>query len=147
MTAKAPVVSPVASRTRSQRLARRALAAAALVALAGAAPGPLQAQHPPHGGHAAPAPPRAPAAEAASTRAFREANARMHRAMDIAFTGDADIDFARAMIPHHQGAIEMARILLAHGRDPELRRLAEAIIATQAAEIEQLRAILRRLGG
>lgn len=44
--------------------------------------------------------------------AFRAANDRMHRDMDIAFTGNADIDFVRGMIPHHQGAIDMARIVL-----------------------------------
>ena len=124
------------------------LAAAVLIAAAPAAAhhggthgvAIAQMQHGQHG-HAA------PASEPASTRAFRAANERMHRDMEIAFTDNADIDFARGMIPHHQGAIDMARVVLEHGSDPEVRKLAEEIIRAQEAEIAQLREILRRLGG
>lgn len=68
----------------------------------------------------------------------------MHRDMGTRFSGDAHRDFAEAMIPHREGAIEMARIQLEHGRDPELRALAEAVVATQGEEVERLRAWLRR---
>ncbi|ETX26719.1 CopM family metallochaperone [Roseivivax isoporae] len=90
-----------------------------------------------HGSHAAG---QDRADEPASTAAYRAANLAMHSAMDIEFTGDADIDFARGMIGHHQGAIDMARIVLDHGSDPDLRQLAEDIIAAQEAEIAFLEA-------
>lgn len=86
-------------------------------------------------GHAAHAP--APAS-AESTEAFRAASRKMHAAMEIPYTGVADVDFARGMIAHHQGAIDMARVELAHGTDPTLRRLAEEVIRAQQAEIALL---------
>jgi uncharacterized protein (DUF305 family) len=97
-----------------------------------------------HQGHGA-----APAAAAAnpSTVAFRAANARMHRDMDIAFTGNADLDFVRGMVPHHEGAIAMAKVVLEHGRDAETRKWAADIIRDQEREIGEMRAWLRRNGG
>jgi DUF305 family protein family protein len=64
-----------------------------------------------------------------------DAVARMHAAMDVAFTGDADRDFARMMIPHHQGAIDMALVELRYGKDKRLKRLAQEIIVEQQQEI------------
>jgi uncharacterized protein (DUF305 family) len=73
--------------------------------------------------------------ESPATLAYMAANAKMHAEMTIPFTGNADVDFIAGMIPHHQGAVEMARIVLEHGTDPEVRKLAEGIIAAQEAEI------------
>ena len=67
---------------------------------------------------------------------------RMHADMDLPSTGDPDRDFAAMMIPHHKGAIDMAKAVLAHGRDPVLRRLAQGILVEQAQEIDVMRRAL-----
>jgi uncharacterized protein (DUF305 family) len=62
------------------------------------------------------------------------------------FTGNPDVDFLAMMIPHHQGAVEMARLALIYGKDPLTRRVAEEIIASQTVEIAAMKerlAILR----
>ena len=73
--------------------------------------------------------------DAASTKAFRAANDKMHAGMNIPFSGNADVDFVKGMIPHHQGAVDMARIVLEHGKDPALKKLARDIIKAQDKEI------------
>src|SRR4051812_22557388 len=88
-----------------------------------------------------PAAPR-PAAASEFDRALQSVMVRMDGAMCIAPSGDPDRDFARAMIPHHQGAVEMARLELLHGRDPRLRRLAQGIVVEQSQEMALLRSIL-----
>jgi uncharacterized protein (DUF305 family) len=60
-------------------------------------------------------------------------------------TGDPDRDFLAMMIPHHAGAVEMARLVLIYGRDPLVRQLAEEIIAGQQAEITAMQARLKVL--
>jgi hypothetical protein len=66
---------------------------------------------------------------------MNDAVVRMHADMHVPFTGDADRDFARMMIPHHQGAIDMAIVEIRYGKDARLKRLAQEIIVTQQQEI------------
>ncbi len=73
--------------------------------------------------------------DSASTVAFKAASADMHTDMAIEYSGNADVDFIRGMIPHHQGAVDAARIVLEHGTDPDVRKFAESVIAAQEAEI------------
>ena len=98
-----------------------AAAAAALPILA-------QAQHQGHG------------TMSGSDQAYMDVHRKMMGTMQMQPTGNSDRDFATMMIPHHQGAIDMARVQLQHGKDPELLRLAQKIIDDQEREIAQLRA-------
>ena len=73
-----------------------------------------------------------------------EAMGVMHRDMHNAeYSGEADHDFVRMMIPHHQGAIDMAKALLLYGKDPQIRRLAQEIITDQQSEIQLMQLWLK----
>ena len=76
-----------------------------------------------------------PADASDATKAYAAANAKMHTNMTLAYTGDADKDFIQGMLPHHQGAVEMAKIELQYGKDPKARKLARGIIKAQNDEI------------
>ena len=67
---------------------------------------------------------------------------RMMTGMDVKPTGDADADFAAMMIPHHQGAIDMALAELRYGKNEQLRRIAQEIIVDQQQEIAAMRLAL-----
>ena len=117
------------------------LISAAAVALAALAV-PAHPQGMDHGAHGAPA--AASGTAAPSTAGFQEANNKMHKAMDIAFTGNAEVDFVKGMIPHHQGAIDMAKVVLAHGKDAQIKKLAREIIKAQEKEIAMMQESLKK---
>jgi hypothetical protein len=103
-----------------------------------------------HGLHPGPdhveAAPRCSGASDASEPTFysemAKVNARMHHGMEIAASDDIDRDFMRMMIPHHQGAIDMALLQLKYGHDEKLKRLAQSIIVEQGQEITYMRTLL-----
>lgn len=77
--------------------------------------------------------------QSVASLALNAVNEKMHRDMAIAFTGDPDADFVAAMIAHHQGAVDMAKVVKAFGQDEEILALADAIIAAQEEELAMMR--------
>lgn len=80
-----------------------------------------------------------PSVAAPSGAAYDAAVEKMHRAMNIPYSGDADRDFVAAMIPLSQGAVDIARVALQHVRDPQIRKLAQDTIAAQEQQVALLR--------
>ncbi|MCC8403925.1 DUF305 domain-containing protein [Paraburkholderia sp. MMS20-SJTN17] len=88
------------------------------------------------------------AGASASTQAYQDADEKMmHNMSAPPYTGDADKDFVAHMIPHHQGAIEMAKVQLKYGKDPELKKLAKSIINAQHDEIGFMQRWQQKHGG
>jgi len=70
---------------------------------------------------------------------------RMHAAMaSVEPSGTSDVDFVRLMLPHHQGAIDMAKTELLNGNNPQMRRLAQEIITDQESEIQLMQLWLKQ---
>ena len=101
-----------------------------------------------HGGHSGPSTPAqtAQTPNAPSTQGYRQANETMHRNMDIAFSGNSDVDFVRSMIPHHRGAIDMAKVALQHAKDEQIRKWATDVIREQEREIAEMQTWLKKQG-
>jgi uncharacterized protein (DUF305 family) len=77
--------------------------------------------------------------ESPADKAFMESMQTMMKEMNAKPTGDADKDFVTMMLPHHQGAVDMAKVELQYGKDPMLRDLATSIIAAQEKEISMMK--------
>lgn len=86
-----------------------------------------------------------PAASPAD-KAFAASMRTMMKNMNAKPTGNPDKDFVLMMIPHHQGAIDMAKVELQYGTDPELRQMATDIVAAQEREIAQMKDWLAKNG-
>ncbi|MGU3479144.1 DUF305 domain-containing protein [Methylobacterium sp. D48H] len=82
----------------------------------------------------------------ASTKEFKAADMAMMRDMDVPYSGDADVDFRTHMIPHHKGAVAMAKVALKHAKDPATEAMAQKIIDDQTTEISDMEAWLKRHG-
>lgn len=116
-----------------------ALALALLLPAAGAAPA-AEAMRMDHGATMPTAIPSPSGAISPAGKAFAASNDAMMKGMDVKPSGDPDRDFVAMMLPHHQGAVDMARVEIQYGRDPMLRKLAADIIKAQAIEIAQMQA-------
>lgn len=84
--------------------------------------------------------------DTASTRDFKAGHKTMMTHMHVAYTGDPDVDFRKQMIPHHQGAIDMAEVALKHAKDPSTKKMAQEIIDAQKREIAEMQAWLKQKG-
>ncbi len=82
--------------------------------------------------------------DAASTKDFKQAHMAMMQNMNMDFVGNPDVDFARSMVKHHESGIAMAKIELKHGKNAEIRSMAEKMIKDQEKEIAEFNAWLKK---
>jgi uncharacterized protein (DUF305 family) len=86
------------------------------------------------------------AADSDATAGYKKAMDGMMAGMMTPYTGNADVDFVAGMIPHHQGAVDMAKVVLQFGKDPEVKKFAEGVISAQEAEIKWMSEWLAKNG-
>jgi uncharacterized protein (DUF305 family) len=72
--------------------------------------------------------------------------ASMMKDMMVPASGDADVDFIKGMIPHHQGAIDAAKVALQYAKDPEVLKLAQDIATAQESELTFMKDWLKKMG-
>jgi len=84
--------------------------------------------------------------DSASSKAFSASMSKMMTNMDVKPTGNTDKDFVMMMMPHHQGAIDMAKVELQFGKDPTLHKMAQDIVAAQEKEIAEMKEWLAKNG-
>lgn len=70
-----------------------------------------------------------------SMKGNEQAMATMAKNTMVPYAGDADVDYVKNMIPHHQGAIDMAKVALQFAKDPEVLNLAQDVVTAQESEI------------
>jgi uncharacterized protein (DUF305 family) len=86
------------------------------------------------------------AADGDAAAGYKKAMDGMMSGMMSPSTGDADVDFVTGMVPHHQGAVDMAKVALEYGKDPEVKKFAEGVISAQEAEIKWMNEWLAKNG-
>lgn len=121
------------------KIASLALAGALLCGVVGAA-GAAEPMRMDHGATMPAAAPPSAGVQTPADKAFAASNEAMMKGMAVKPSGDPDRDFVAMMLPHHQGAVDMAEVEVRYGKDPELRKLAADIVEAQAIEIAQMQA-------
>lgn len=84
--------------------------------------------------------------DSAATKGYKASMMSMMAAMPMTYTGDADVDFMMMMKGHHQGAIDMAKVELANGKDAEAKMMATEIVKAQEKEIAMIDKWLKSKG-
>ena len=119
---------------------------ASAVLATGVASAHAQTQQP-HGAGTMPGMASTPATTSPATKAYMEAMDKMHGPMaEGVQAGDADVGFVKGMIAHHQGAIDMAKVRLQYGKDPQTKKWADDVIREQEREINEMQAWLKKNG-
>ena len=79
-----------------------------------------------------------------ASQALNGVIAKMHDEMTLTFSGNPDVDFVKRMISHDQGAVDMAKVVLAFGKDENVKKVAEEVIKTNEADIARMQAWLKQ---